>query len=59
MNKWDNGELSNEFSMNESRSIVDVPLAYCDRCFIAFGSQEKRAYFDGKVVHPDCAKKMK
>jgi hypothetical protein len=59
MNKSNNGEFSNELPMNESRKIGDVPLTYCDVCFIAFGSQEKRIYFDGKAVHPDCAKKIK
>lgn len=59
MNKLEKGEFSNELSVNESRKIGDVPLTYCDVCFIAFGSQEKRIYFDGKAAHADCAKKVK
>jgi len=42
-----------------SRKEADGPLDYCDVCFIAFGSQEKRVFLGENVVHPDCALKAK
>jgi hypothetical protein len=59
MNKVEKGEFSDELLVNESRKKGDAPPTYCDVCFIAFGSQEKRIHFDGKAVHSDCAKKVK
>ncbi len=59
MNKLEKGGFSNGSSENGIRKNSDVPLDYCDVCFIAFGSQEKRIYLDEKVVHPDCANKIK
>jgi len=32
----------------------DAPLEYCDACFIAFGSQEKRIFKGRKKFHLDC-----
>ena len=31
-------------------------LEYCDICFIAFGSQERRVIKGRKKIHPDCEK---
>jgi hypothetical protein len=59
MNKLEKGEFSNVLEENGIRKSSDVPLDYCDICFIAFGSQEKRIQMDEKVVHLDCAKKAK
>lgn len=59
MSKSEKGEFSDELPVYESRKMGDSPLTYCEVCFIAFGSQEKRIHFDGKAVHPDCAKKVK
>lgn len=35
----------------------DAPLEYCDACFIAFGSQEKRIFKGRKKFHLDCIEK--
>lgn len=59
MNKLEKGEFSNGSKENEFKKNSDVSFDYCDVCFIAFGSQEKRIYKDKKVVHIDCAKKAK
>jgi len=35
----------------------DVPVEYCDVCFIALGSHEKRIYEGSKKFHLDCKNK--
>ena len=32
---------------------------YCAVCFLTFGSQEKRAVWRGRVVHPRCLGKLR
>lgn len=57
MNEIKRDELSNGSEKNGIRKNSDGPLDYCDVCFIAFGSQEKRIYMGENIVHPDCANK--
>jgi hypothetical protein len=57
MNKIKRDEFSNGSEENGIRKNIDVSLDYCDVCFIAFGSQEKRIYMGKNVVHLDCANK--
>lgn len=52
--KFSNVELEREIIKN-SKDILE----YCDVCFIAFGSHEKRIYLGKNVAHLDCAKKIK
>ncbi len=59
MNKLEKGEFSSVVEENGIRKNSNAPLDYCDVCFIAFGSQEKRIQMDEKIVHPDCANKAK
>ena len=59
MNKLGTWDYSNELADNEVIKNNEGSLEYCDLCFIALGSQEKRAYIEKKAVHPDCAKKTK
>lgn len=51
--KFSNVELEREIIKN-SKDIIE----YCDVCFIAFGSHEKRIYTGKNVAHLDCAKKI-
>jgi len=57
MNEFERDEFSNVSEVNGIRRNSDAPLDYCDVCFIAFGSQEKRIHLGKNVVHPDCANK--
>ena len=57
MNKFEGDKFSNGLEGNGIRRNSDDLLDYCDVCFIAFGSQEKRIRMGGNVVHPDCANK--
>jgi hypothetical protein len=59
MNEFERDEYSNDSEENRIRKISEGPLDYCDVCFIAFGSQEKRIYMGENVVHPDCVHKAK
>ena len=54
MNEFKRDEFSNGLEESGIRKNSDAPLDYCDKCFIAFGSQEKRIYLGKNVVHPDC-----
>ena len=58
MNELEKGDLSIRLSEEKSNKNGEVPKAYCDVCFIAFGSQEKRVYLNNSVVHPDCVNKI-
>ena len=49
--KFSNAELEREIMKNS-----DDLLEYCNVCFIAFGSQEKRTYRAKKPIHLDCVK---
>ena len=51
-----NGRFSNAIApdWNESAEEIDI---YCDACFLALGSQEKRVHVDNLVFHTDCAAK--
>lgn len=60
MNEYETEELSQEFSEEEiskNRENRDSPLEYCDVCFIALGSEEKRIYKGRYKFHPDCQAK--
>ncbi len=59
MNEFERNEYSNDSDEKGIRKISDGPVDYCDVCFIAFGSQEKRICLGENVVHPDCANKAK
>jgi len=59
MNNFKRDKFSNAPSEKEIIKNYDIPFQYCDVCFIALGSQEKRIFMDGKVVHLDCEKKVK
>jgi len=59
MNKFEGDKFSNGLEGNGIRRNSDDLLDYCDVCFIAFGSQEKRICMGENVVHPDCANKAK
>jgi hypothetical protein len=54
MNKLETVKFSKESSENKIKKNNDVPLEYCDACFIAFGSQEKRIFKGQKKFHLDC-----
>jgi hypothetical protein len=58
MNELEKGDVSTRFSEEISSKNGEVPKTYCDVCFIAFGSQEKRVYLNDSVVHPDCVNKI-
>ena len=51
---FSNAELEQEIVKNS-----DDLLEYCDVCFIAFGSQEKRIYKRQKKFHLDCKARTK
>jgi len=59
MNEFETEELSNVSSEDKIVKNGDVPLEYCDVCFIALGSEEKRIYKGQKKFHPDCEAKAK
>ena len=59
MNEFEMDEFSDGSEENKVGGNRDGPLHYCDLCFIAFGSQEKRISMGGNTVHPDCANKAK
>lgn len=59
MNEFKEDEFSNGSVGNRMKRNSDDSLDYCDVCFIAFGSQEKRIYIGENVVHPDCANRAK
>jgi hypothetical protein len=54
MNKLETVKSSKESSENRIVKTDDAPLEYCDACFIAFGSQEKRIFKGQKKFHLDC-----
>jgi hypothetical protein len=57
MNEFEADELSIGTSEGEIIHIPEAPLEYCDVCFIALGSQEKRVHKGQKKFHPDCEAK--
>lgn len=57
MNKLETVKFSKESSENKLMKNDDAPLEYCDACFIAFGSQEKRIFKGRKKFHLDCIEK--
>ena len=59
MNKLGTSKFSNTKLKQETIKNSDDLLEYCNICFIALGSQEKRIYINKNVAHPDCAKKTK
>ena len=59
MNNFKRDKFSNAPSEKEIIKNYDISSQYCDVCFIAFGSQEKRVFMDGKVAHLDCGNKVK
>lgn len=54
MNKLETVKLSKESPENKIMKNDDAPLEFCDACFIAFGSQEKRIFKGRKKFHLDC-----
>lgn len=59
MNKFETVKFSKKSSENKIMKNNDAPLEYCDACFIAFGSQEKRIFKGQKKFHLDCIGKEK
>ncbi len=59
MDKFETEKFSNESSEKEIIKNSDDHLEYCDVCFIALGSQEKRIYKRKKTFHLDCGAKAK
>ena len=49
--------LNNKSGINKTKA-AQTSLEYCNVCFIAFGSQERRIYKNRKAVHEDCAKRV-
>jgi len=58
MNELEKGDVSIRVAEDESKKYSEVLKTYCDVCFIAFGSHEKRVYLKESVVHPDCVNKI-
>jgi len=56
MNKLETVKFSNEPSKKEMIKKSNDLIEYCNVCFIAFGSQEKRTYRAKKPIHLDCVK---
>lgn len=59
MNKLETVKFSNESSKKEMIKNSDDILEYCNVCFIAFGSQERRIYKHQKKFHLDCEARAK
>ena len=59
MKEFERDEFSKGLKENGIRNNSDGSPDYCDICFIAFGSQEKRIFMGKNVFHPDCANKAK
>ncbi|NOR15678.1 MAG: hypothetical protein GQ544_08240 [Candidatus Aminicenantes bacterium] len=59
MNKLETDKFSRASTEREMIENYDGPLEYCDRCFIALGSQEKRIYQGRKKFHLDCRARVK
>lgn len=57
MNEYETEELSNESPDNEIGENRNGLPEYCDVCFIALGSEEKRIHKGRYKYHPDCAAK--
>ncbi|MGB2906252.1 MAG: hypothetical protein WBB73_04075 [Candidatus Aminicenantaceae bacterium] len=59
MKELETDNLSNaEFEREIINNSEDL-LEYCDVCFIALGSQEKRIYKRQKAFHLDCEARAK
>lgn len=54
MKKLETDKFQIESKEREIIENFDASTEYCDRCFIAFGSQENRIYKDRKKFHKDC-----
>lgn len=59
MSKFETEKFSNESSEKEIIKNSDDHIEYCDVCFIAFGSQERRIYKRQKKFHLDCMARTK
>jgi len=59
MKKLETVNFSKESSEKKIMKNNDAPLEYCDVCFIALGSQEKRIYEGRKKFHLECAVRTK
>ena len=59
MNKLETDRFSRASTERERIENYDGLLEYCDRCFIALGSQEKRIYKGRKKFHVDCETRPK
>ena len=59
MNKLETVKFSKESSEKKIMKNNHAPLEYCDACFIAFGSQERRIFRDKKKFHLDCSGREK
>ncbi len=59
MNKLETDKFSRASTEREMIEDYDGPLEYCDGCFIALGSQEKRIYKGRKKFHMHCVARGK
>lgn len=59
MNEFETEKFSNELLEKEIIKNSDDHLEYCDVCFIALGSQERRIYKRQKKFHLDCMTRAK
>jgi len=57
MDKLNRMKISREQRETMMIQNEDVPVEYCDVCFIALGSHEKRIYEGSKKFHLDCKNK--
>jgi len=56
MNRFNSPKFSHASSKKEIDKSREGSLEYCDICFIAFGSQERRVIKGRMKIHPDCEK---
>jgi len=56
MKKFNSVKFSQTSSKKKIVKSGEDSLEYCDICFIAFGSQERRVIKGRKIIHPDCEK---
>jgi hypothetical protein len=59
MNKLETDKFARASTEREMIEDYDGPLEYCDGCFIALGSQEKRIYKGRKKFHMHCVARGK
>jgi hypothetical protein len=57
MDELNRTKISGELRERKMIQNNEVPVEYCDVCFIALGSHEKRIYEGSKKFHLDCKNK--